>query len=135
MKKSLLLLFVFFGTFIYATAQTNSENNFIPAGDVRSKKVESEENTTNNNSGTYSSDPIIEGSHIIITVDRYGNRTETIIPAVTVSQKRAELNTTLESLQSKLFSAQNEAPVNTNRIQEIELLINQTNQELNALPQ
>lgn len=137
MKKSILFLLFFCGALFYASAQNNanSESGFVPANNLRSKKIEASENSSPNNSETYSNDPVIEGAHTIITVDRYGNRTETIVPPVTVSQKRTELNKTLESLQSKLFAAQNETPVDALRIQEIELKITQTEQELNALPQ
>lgn len=137
MKKILFFTLFLVGSVLFCSAQTNADNsNFVPASSIKSKKSPAPENTEPaDNTNSISADPIIEGSHTIITMDRYGNRTETVVPPVTASQRRAELNTNIESLKSKLFTAQQEEPNNTTRIKEIEDLITKTEKELNELPQ
>ncbi len=116
----------------YSQTQTEGTTTFVTSDSLKRKTPSPQVNETPN---TNTADPILIGATTTISVDRYGNRTVVQHEAVTVGERRTELNGRLESLRAKLFTANQEEPGNTTRINELEQLIATTEQELNSLPQ
>lgn len=134
MKYIFLTTFLLGGIVLnnYSQTQTEGSTSFVTSDSLKRKSPSPQVTETPN---TNTSDPILIGATTTITVDKYGNRTVVHNKPVTVSDRRAQLNSNLESLRSKLFSAREEESNNITRINELEESIEKTEQELNALPQ